>query len=207
MSIDVDDFRPKMSHTPQSQLQKVLRGHSIPIRRKQESNRIAFRIDCSVQIGPSTSHAHIGFIHTPRPVWVAKMAPYALVQKRRIVQDSTSNGGVIHAESPFGNQFFQLAVTERVPQIPTNTQQDHLLLKMSSLKSCRPAFAHSVHLISPTSAIGDTACARGAATILNGPTPLYDAYDAGHCRRVPARKPRLISTAFPSLSYSGYKAE
>jgi hypothetical protein len=89
---------------------------------------------------------------------------------------------MVYPKAPFCHQFFQIAIIERIPQIPTNTQQDHCVLKRSFLEYCWPTLTHSAHLISPTSAIGDTACARGAATILNGLTRLYDAGTAEEFR-------------------------
>jgi Recombinase len=51
-----------------------------------------------------------------------------LSKDRRLVQHPARDGRVIHAEAPFGHQFFQFAVTKRILQIPANTQQKHLIL-------------------------------------------------------------------------------
>jgi hypothetical protein len=53
------------------------------------------------------------------------------------MQNPTIDGAVIHGEAPFCHQFFNIPITEGVGQISTNTLEDHVVLKMSSLE-CRP---------------------------------------------------------------------
>jgi len=44
------------------------------------------------------------------------------------------DGTVIHGETPFLHQFFDVPVTEGVGKIPTNALQDQVLLEMSAFE-------------------------------------------------------------------------
>ncbi|GHO64421.1 hypothetical protein KSC_033130 [Ktedonobacter sp. SOSP1-52] len=43
----------------------------------------------------------------------------------------TVNGGVIYGESSFSHEFFEVAVTEGVPQIPSHTDKDDFGLEVT----------------------------------------------------------------------------
>jgi len=50
------------------------------------------------------------------------------------MKDPTINGAVVNGESTFLHQFFDVPVTERIREIPTNALQDHVLLEMSAFE-------------------------------------------------------------------------
>ncbi len=52
------------------------------------------------------------------------MRPTALLELRGIALDPAVNGGMIDTESALGHRLFQVAVAERIPQIPAHVQQD-----------------------------------------------------------------------------------
>jgi hypothetical protein len=80
------------------------------------------------------------FIHSPRPIQTAEIAPHALVQNRSIPRNPTSNRGMINAQTTFCHHLFQIAITERIPEIPPHTQHDQPILKMSSSERRRRFF-------------------------------------------------------------------
>jgi hypothetical protein len=41
---------------------------------------------------------------------------------------------MIHAQIPLGHEFFQIPIAERVPQIPTDTDNDDFRFKVSSFE-------------------------------------------------------------------------
>jgi len=50
------------------------------------------------------------------------------------MKHSAIDGAVIHGEAPFSHQFFDVPVTEGVGEIPTNTLEDYVVLKMSTFE-------------------------------------------------------------------------
>jgi len=53
------------------------------------------------------------------------------------MKDPAIDGTVIHSETPFGHHFFNIPITERIREIPANTLEDHVVLKMSALEGYR----------------------------------------------------------------------
>jgi len=50
---------------------------------------------------------------------------------------------MIQAKSPLGRHLFQVPIAERIAQIPTNAEDDDLVLKVSPAKQCQPLVLHS----------------------------------------------------------------
>jgi hypothetical protein len=50
------------------------------------------------------------------------------------MKDPAIDSAVIHGETSFLHQFFDVPVTEGVCEIPTNALQDHVLLKMPAFE-------------------------------------------------------------------------
>ncbi|GHO71411.1 hypothetical protein KSC_103030 [Ktedonobacter sp. SOSP1-52] len=65
-----------------------------------------------------------------------------LLKLRSIALHSTVNGGVIDAESSFSHEFFEVAVTEGVPQIPSHTDKDDFGLEVTGLSELRTQSEH-----------------------------------------------------------------
>jgi len=50
------------------------------------------------------------------------------------MKDPAMDGAMNHSETPLGHHFFNIPITERIGQIPVNTLEDHVVLKMSGLE-------------------------------------------------------------------------
>jgi hypothetical protein len=60
-----------------------------------------------------------------------QMRPRAFVKFRGIVLDPAIDGRVIDMQSPFLHQLFQVAIAERIPQLPAHAEQNDLGFKMT----------------------------------------------------------------------------
>jgi hypothetical protein len=77
------------------------------------------------------------------------MAPHPLVQNRSVPRNPTSDGRMIHAQTTFRHHFFQIAIAQRIPEIPAHTQHDQLILEMSSPEYRWPVLSHFAYLSNP----------------------------------------------------------
>ena len=66
-----------------------------------------------------------------------------LIQNGRIVLDPAPYGDVVHQQAAFHHHFFQVAVAERVAQIPPNTLDDDHVLEVSPSEQRRAVLAHA----------------------------------------------------------------
>src|SRR3954470_5079247 len=55
---------------------------------------------------------------------------------------------MIHPQTTFRHHLFQIAIAERIPEIPPHTQHDQFILEMSSSEYRWPVLSHSVYLTS-----------------------------------------------------------
>src|SRR3954471_12744595 len=55
---------------------------------------------------------------------------------------------MIDAQTTFRHHLFQIAIAERIPEIPPHTQHDHFILEMSSSECRWPVLSHSVYVTS-----------------------------------------------------------
>ena len=64
---------------------------------------------------------------------------------------------MIHALIPFRHELFQVPIAERVPEIPTDTNDDHLCLEVSSFEQCWSPCSHGLPSLSvPTNRLCNT---------------------------------------------------
>ena len=128
----------------QHQPQEQLRRDQVAFRRQHELDGLAGRIDRAIQIRPPTCHLYIRFVHAPRPVAMAHLAANALIQNRRIPLDPAPDGHMVHGEVPLRHDFLQIAIGERISQVPANAQQDDQIFEMPSTEQCRPPSGHDI---------------------------------------------------------------
>jgi hypothetical protein len=58
---------------------------------------------------------------------------------------------VVYGNASFCHHLFQIAVAERIPQIPSNAQNDDLVFEVSPSEKGRPGLSHSLHPSRPAS--------------------------------------------------------
>src|ERR1044072_10038279 len=79
------------------------------------------------------------------------LSPNPFVQDRSIVLDPACDSGVIYGQSPLRHHLFQIAVAERIPEIPAHTQDDHLIPEMTSTKQRCSVLRHLIDRTRPAS--------------------------------------------------------
>jgi hypothetical protein len=114
----------------QRQLQEVLGSHQVPVGRQHEIDRVSGRIDGAIQVQPFSRYANVSLVDPPGPIWMAPFPPQSLVQDRRITLYPTPNRDVIHRQTALHHHFFQVAVAQRVAQIPADAQNDDHVLEV-----------------------------------------------------------------------------
>jgi hypothetical protein len=59
------------------------------------------------------------------------MWPTTLFQFRGVALDPTVDRGMIDMQTTFQHDFFEISITQCIPQIPPDTQQNNLSLEMT----------------------------------------------------------------------------
>jgi hypothetical protein len=111
--------------------EKAFGGLGIPRRAQEKLERVSVGIDRSVEIRPGFSDFYIGLIDAPGVRGGFEVWPASFLQFRCIALDPTVDGGVIDVQTPLQHHFLQIAVTERVPQIPADAQQNDVGFEMT----------------------------------------------------------------------------
>ena len=101
-------------------------GLGIPRRAQEELERVAFRVDGSIQIHPGFAHFDVRFVDPPRVIGGFEMWPAAFLQFGGIVLHPARDRGVVNPQPAFEHHFLQISVTERVLQVPAHAQQNDL---------------------------------------------------------------------------------
>src|SRR6266581_9780585 len=66
---------------------------------------------------------------TPFKLWSIRLPPAV-------------NGGMVHLQSTFLHDFFEISVTERIAKIPANTQQNNVCLEVAPFERILALVAH-----------------------------------------------------------------
>jgi len=117
--------------------------HQVSLGRQQKIDCVAGRINGSVQVSPLTPDPDIRFIDPPGSVWMPHLTTKPLIQNGRIVLDPAPYGDVVHQQAAFHHHLFQVAVAERVAQIPPNAQDDDHVLEVPPSEQRRAVLAHA----------------------------------------------------------------
>src|SRR4051794_15592895 len=64
----------------------------------------------------------------------ASRARDALVQERPVVENPASNGRVMDRDTALPHHLLRIAVAERIPEVPTPTEDDHPVPEMTSVE-------------------------------------------------------------------------
>jgi hypothetical protein len=73
---------------------------------------------------------------------VPHLAADSLIKNRRLALDPAPDGDVVNGEVPLGPDLLQIAVGERVSQIPTNAKEDDHVFEMPPAEQCWPSSGH-----------------------------------------------------------------
>ena len=109
-------------------------------------DRIARRIHGAVQICPGAGNLYICLIHSPGSIGTPEFATKPLIQEGRVMLDPAPDGDVVHCKSALGHHLFQIAVAQRISQVPPHAQHDDDILKMSPSERRWSGPAHAITL-------------------------------------------------------------
>ena len=70
----------------------------------------------------------------------------------------TPNGGVVHRETAFGDELFDIAIGEGISQIPADRANNDRWFEVSPLEQSRPWFTHGTSLTEPTAGFATLPC-------------------------------------------------
>jgi hypothetical protein len=83
--------------------------------------------------------------HRPaRTIGTAHLPTNPSIQNRRIALNPAPDRDVVNGQTSFRHDFLQVAIGQRVSQIPSHTENNHDVLEVSSTEQCRPPLAHRV---------------------------------------------------------------
>jgi hypothetical protein len=90
-----------------------------------------------MEVTPTALEPNIGLIDVPRFVRLLEMTAQSLVQCVIVTLYPTPNSRAIHLQPALGEQLFDIAERERVPQIPAHGRQNQLRRSLPPLEDYR----------------------------------------------------------------------
>ena len=104
--------------------EEALGGVEIAVGGEQEVDRLAMLIDGAVEVAPLAADLDVGLIDPHRAaVWPTEL-PHPLLDQGRVGQHPPVQGGVIHLQAAFQEQLLDVAIAERVAQVPRDRLDD-----------------------------------------------------------------------------------
>ena len=114
--ISVDDAGLRMRWIAERLAEQALARRGIAQRREQEVDGGTRGIDGPIEVTPSALHSNIGLIDAPGFVGRLKMAAQPLLQFGTVTLNPTPDRCVIRLQTALGEQLFDVAERERVPE-------------------------------------------------------------------------------------------
>ena len=91
---------------------------------EQEVDRLAMLVDGAVEVAPLAANLDVGLIDPHRAaVWPTEL-PHPLLDQGRVGQHPPVQGGMIHLQAAFQEQLLDVAIAERVAQVPRDRLDD-----------------------------------------------------------------------------------
>src|SRR6202158_3990873 len=121
----------------ESPAQQAFGRRGIAQRRQQEVDGGTRGIDGPIQVTPTALYSNIGFIDTPGFVGRLEMTAQPLFQFRTVTLNPTPDRRVICLQTALGEQLFDIAQRQRVPEIPAHGTNNQLRRRLPPLEDCR----------------------------------------------------------------------
>jgi hypothetical protein len=96
-------------------------------------------------VRPQIQTLQKGLIRCPA---LGSISPTALGQFRCVVLDPAPDRDMIYVQMPFSHEFFQIAIAERVPKVPTDTEDDDFRVEISTFEQGRSRLPHGLPSVS-----------------------------------------------------------
>jgi hypothetical protein len=100
---------------------------------QEKLQRVPLGIDRPVEIRPRSFDLDVGFVNASGVIGGFEMRLRALLQFGGIVLHPAIDGCLFHRESPFPHHLFEVAVAQRVAQVPPHAQHNDLGFEMAPL--------------------------------------------------------------------------
>lgn len=114
--------------------QKHLRGVHVTIPAQEEIDRPPRLIDRSIPLHPFAFDGDVGFVHPPKSSDGARVTFPALLKLGGIMMDPSQDRRVRQANAALRHHGHQIAGAQFETQVPADTQNHDLLIKMSALE-------------------------------------------------------------------------
>jgi hypothetical protein len=109
-----------MTRSLQGFLEELLGCRRVSLSGKPKVDRGTAGIDGTIQVPPPPTLANVGFVDPPGAVGWFQFPPASLVQFGRVALHPAPNARVIRRETSFHEQFLDVPIRKREPQIPTD---------------------------------------------------------------------------------------
>ena len=106
-------------------------------RRQQEVDGGTGGIDGPIEVTPTAFHSNIRLIDPPGFVGRLEMTAQPLFQFGTVTLNPTPDRRVIHLQTAFGEQLFDIAERQRVPKIPAHGTKNQLRRRLPPLEHYR----------------------------------------------------------------------
>jgi hypothetical protein len=145
--------------------------------RQHELAGLSGRIDGAIEVGPIAGNFHIRLVDPPGSIRTAQLTANPLVQNRSVALDPPPDRDMVNGQATLGHHLFQVAIGERVSQIPPNAEEDDHVFEVSPAEgsvfqaSSDPQEVQCAHFVQ--------ALAANPSTLLNNSTTSLDLTGSG----------------------------
>src|SRR6202171_2415677 len=129
----------------QGSLEEPLSRSRVTLSGKPKVDRGTAGIHGTIQVPPDPTLADVGFVDSPRAIGWFQFPSASLVQFGRVALHPAPNGGVVSRQTPFHEQFLDVPIRKREPQIPTDRANNDLGFEVPPFKQGWPRFDHGIY--------------------------------------------------------------
>src|SRR5262249_58005679 len=109
------------------------RGHLPPFPKQKVPRPPAF-VDCSIKIGPVSSHLYVGLVTSPGTIHISSVAAPALFEFRNVALHPAQNRYMSQDHAAFGHHPDHDSGAQLQPQIRPDTKHNNFLIERSSFE-------------------------------------------------------------------------
>src|SRR3954451_19733810 len=113
-----DPVRRKQGPALQHLAEEALGGIEIALRRQEEVDRDAVLVDGPVQVSPLAADLDVSLVNANRSAMRLAKGSQPALDQWRVDQDPAVQSAVIHRQAALQEELFNVAVAERIAQIP-----------------------------------------------------------------------------------------